>query len=138
MNNNNVDVKELQGYEKDFNENKLMNKITKYAKFAGGELLYMVNILWEILKDPAVPAMAKAPIIGSLGYFINPIDLIADGIPGIGLTDDTAALAAALGLVRMYATEAIKDKAILNTQKILKLTDEEATSVRNLLNRRGF
>ena len=54
-------VKEAQGYEKDFNENKLMNKIIKYAKFAGGELLYMVNILWEILKDPAVPATVKNP-----------------------------------------------------------------------------
>ena len=131
-------VKEAQGYEKDFNENKLMNKIIKYAKFAGGELLYMVNILWEILKDPAVPAMVKTPIIGSLGYFINPIDLIADGTPGIGLTDDTAVLAAALSLVKTYATEDIKDKAILNTQKILKLTDEEATNIRNLLNTRGF
>ena len=138
MNNKNVEVKELQGYEKDFNENKLMNKITKYAKVAGGEVLYLVNILWEILKDPAVPAMAKAPIIGGLGYFINPIDLIPDVAPGVGLADDTTMLAGALALVKAFTNEKHKDNAILNVQKLLNLTDDEANDIRYMIDKRGF
>ena len=34
----------------------------------------------------------KALIVGSLGYFISPLDLIPDYIPIIGLTDDAAVL----------------------------------------------
>lgn len=31
-------------------------------------------------------------LAGALGYFILPVDVIPDGIPGLGFTDDAAAL----------------------------------------------
>ena len=38
--------------------------------------------------------------MGALAYFIVPIDVIPDFIPGLGFTDDAAILAAAISAVR--------------------------------------
>lgn len=65
-------------------------------------------MLFYSLKDPSVPMKAKATIIGALGYFIAPIDLIADPIPVAGYGDDLAAIIATLGVISIYLTEETK------------------------------
>lgn len=50
-------------------------------------------------------------IYGALGYFILPLDMIPDVIPGAGYTDDLGALAAAIGIVSMYVTDEVKASA---------------------------
>lgn len=42
---------------------------------------------------PHLPWKSLLAIIGSLLYFLNPLDLIPDFIPGIGLLDDITVLA---------------------------------------------
>ena len=54
---------------------------------------------------------AKFVIIGALGYFIFPVDLIPDFIPVAGYTDDLTALMAALVMVAFYINEDTKKKA---------------------------
>lgn len=50
-------------------------------------------------------------IIGALGYFILPLDLIPDFAAGVGFTDDLGALGLALIQVAMYIDEDVKLKA---------------------------
>jgi uncharacterized membrane protein YkvA (DUF1232 family) len=107
MNNNNNIVK----YEKEYSEKGLMDKITSVGKKMGVKLIYVCLILAYTLKNPAVPMKIKATIISALGYVIAPIDLIFDGIPGIGYTDDIASVMFAFGLITMYITPEIKQQA---------------------------
>ena len=54
----------------------------------------------------------KMIIIGALGYFILPIDLIPDFIPVAGFTDDASALVACLKTVSDNVTPEVRTKAI--------------------------
>ena len=64
--------------------------------------------MYYTLQKPATPVWAKTMIIGALGYFISPIDLIPDFIPIAGYTDDLTALVAAIVAVAMYIDEDVK------------------------------
>ncbi len=70
-------------------------------------------LLYYTLQKPNVPKKVKATIIGALGYFILPLDLIPDFLVGIGYTDDLGALGLALFQVAMYIDDDIKSKARL-------------------------
>ena len=50
-------------------------------------------------------------IYGALAYFISPIDIIPDLLPGLGYTDDLTVLLAAIGIVAANITPAIKEQA---------------------------
>lgn len=54
-------------------------------------LLALVERLVELL--PRATAASRALIVGALLYFINPFDLVADALIGIGLLDDVGVLA---------------------------------------------
>ncbi|MCE4049583.1 MULTISPECIES: YkvA family protein [Bacillaceae] len=96
---------------KHFSEEKFWGKLAKFAKKAGASVVYAVLLLYFTLKKPEVPVKAKTTIIGALGYFILPIDLIPDMAVGIGFTDDLGALGIALIQVAMYIDEDTKQKA---------------------------
>ena len=68
-------------------------------------------LLYYTLQKDNVPLKAKAVIIGALGYFIAPFDLIPDFLPIIGYTDDFGALMMALATVSMYIDSEVKSKA---------------------------
>lgn len=103
-----INVKEYQNH---YSEEKLFDKIVKYAKAAGIKVVYVVLILFYTLKKPDLPVKVRGTIIGALGYFIFPIDLISDLIPVIGYTDDMALLIAALGITAFYIDDEAKEKA---------------------------
>ena len=50
-------------------------------------------------------------IYGALGYFILPLDLIPDAVPGLGYTDDFAAISALLKLTWDNISDETIDKA---------------------------
>lgn len=92
-------------------EEKLFWKLKKYAVIAGKKVVYVVLLLFYTLQKENVPLRAKAIIIGSLGYFISPIDIIPDFIPVLGYTDDFGALMMALAIVSIYIDKEVKSKA---------------------------
>ena len=100
-------------YSKDYSEDSLFKKIKKSFSKAGVSVL-----LLYALKDPSVPMKAKATILGTLGYFIAPLDLIADPIPVAGYGDDLAAIITALGIISIYLTEETKQKARNKTKEL--------------------
>lgn len=57
---------------------------------------------WYCALDPATPASVRAILLGALGYFVMPADLIPDFIAGLGFTDDATVLAAAIGAIRAH------------------------------------
>ncbi|CAI9393312.1 YkvA family protein [Niallia sp. Sow4_A1] len=96
---------------KHYSEEKFWKKLARFGKKAGSSVVYAVLLLYYTLQKPNVPKKVKATIIGALGYFILPIDLIPDFLVGIGYTDDLGALGIALLQVAMYIDDDIKSKA---------------------------
>lgn len=82
----------LEKYGTNYSEPSLWKKIGKFAAKAGLKVIYYALILYYSLKSDKVSKKEKALIIGALGYFILPVDLVPDLIPGVGFADDAAAL----------------------------------------------
>jgi len=104
-------LEKMQKSEKYYSDNKFWDKLKKFAKKAGSSVVYAVLLLYYTLQKPEVPKKTKAIIIGALGYFILPVDLIPDMVLGVGFTDDLGALGIALFQVAMYIDDDIKNKA---------------------------
>lgn len=112
-------------YSKDYSEDSLFKKIKSVFSKAGVSVVYGVLLLFYALQDPAVPMGAKATIVGALGYFIAPLDLIPDIAPGVGYGDDMTAVITALGVVSVYITPEIKIKARTKTREWFSNVNEE-------------
>jgi uncharacterized membrane protein YkvA (DUF1232 family) len=94
-----------------YSESRFWDKVKKYAKVAGSEVIEKALWLFYAAQRPETPAWAKAVIYGALAYFILPADAIPDLVPLAGYTDDLGALAAAIGMVSLYISDDVKEKA---------------------------
>ncbi|GIO25525.1 YkvA family protein [Ornithinibacillus bavariensis] len=102
---------ELEKHVEHYSEEKLWKKIQRFAKKAGASVIYVVLILYYTLQKPELPVKVKATILGALGYFILPIDIIPDVALGAGFVDDLGVLTAALLQVAAYVDDEVKRKA---------------------------
>lgn len=106
------EVHEVQKYGTYYSDNRFWKKVERVAKKVGATVLLPVFTLYYMLQDDKVSLQHKAYIVGALGYFILPIDLIPDGIlPIIGFTDDIAVMTLVLKLVKDGITPEIKARA---------------------------
>lgn len=101
----------LHGYATAYSESSFHQKITRYAKAAGREVVEKALWLFLAAQSPDTPRWAKTAIYGALGYFIFPLDAIPDFAAVVGYTDDLGVLAAALATVSMYVTDDIKERS---------------------------
>lgn len=111
MSNNKV-PQNIESYQSKYSESGLWSKVKSVAKKAGVKTIYMVLLLYYALKSPSTSIKDKAKIYGALGYFILPLDLIPDGIPFVGYTDDITALASILHSIWKNITPEIKQQAL--------------------------
>ena len=84
------------------------------ASNAAQQLGRQVKLLYQMLKD-ATSGKFKAPwatvsaITAALLYFVSPVDLLPDFVPGAGLIDDALVIALCVSVIRMdlrrYAKE---------------------------------
>ena len=79
---------------------KIDSNLSGMKKGALAKIWDKVQILYRIVKNPAIPFIEKAPAIGALIYAISPIDAILDFIPGLGLADDAAVIAIAIASLK--------------------------------------
>ena len=89
----------IQEYEKQYTEEKFWDKISTMAKNAGVKVIYMALLLYYALDRASLSLKDRALIIGALGYFILPLDLVSDLLPAIGFLDDAAILLAIIKLL---------------------------------------
>lgn len=97
--------------KENFSVEAFWNKVKTAAIKAGHSVIYTSLLLFYVLQKRDVPKRVKFVIIGSLAYFIAPIDVIPDFVAGLGYTDDLGALTAALIQAAMYVDEEVKEQA---------------------------
>lgn len=112
-------------YEKHYSEESFWQKIKRTIHQLGGKYLEDVLVLYYTLQSPQTPFYVKAIIIGALGYFISPIDVIPDVLPVIGYTDDAVVIAATLktvsrAIVKHCKIEEFRKKAQQKIKELLK------------------
>ncbi|MEM6580402.1 MAG: YkvA family protein, partial [Pseudomonadota bacterium] len=98
-------------YQQAFTENRFWQKLRRYAATAGREVVEKALLLFYAAQEEQAPRWAKATIAGALGYFIVPIDAIADLTPGVGYADDLGVLVLAIAAVASYINDDVRDKA---------------------------
>lgn len=96
----------------------MAGKLSKVAKKAGQKLVYAALLLYYVLKSPSVKKGDKTTILGALGYFILPIDLLPDFIPVAGFADDLSAIMLALHAVWKNITPEIKAMAAAKASEL--------------------
>jgi len=98
-------------FNSSYSESSFWQKLAKYAKAAGYELVEKALWLYYAAQDPDTPLKAKAIIYSALGYFILPLDVVPDITPVIGYSDDLAVLATALATVAIHINANVKAQA---------------------------
>lgn len=105
------------GYKEQYSDESYWQKTKQFAINIGKEAIEKSLIMYYCMKDADTPAKHKSIILSALGYFIMPIDLIPDLLPG-GWADDLGALALAFSMV----TSSIKQVHVeMARQKLAKL-----------------
>jgi uncharacterized membrane protein YkvA (DUF1232 family) len=97
-------------YEDAFTDSGFWNKLKKYAKTAGREVVEKALLLYYAAQEEQAPKWAKATIAGALGYFIVPLDAIADITPAVGYADDLGVLVLAIAAVTRYVNADVRAK----------------------------
>jgi uncharacterized membrane protein YkvA (DUF1232 family) len=98
-------------FEVAYSENRFWNKLKRYAKTAGTEVVEKALLLYYAAQEEKAPAWAKGTIAAALGYFIVPLDAITDLAPGIGYADDLGVLVLAIAAVAAYVNDDVRAKA---------------------------
>ncbi len=117
-----MDLPDFLKYRDYFTKNAFVEKISRIAKRSGAKLVYAALILYYTLESDKVSVKDKAIIIGALGYFISPLDVIPDAIPIAGLGDDLAVLMYVIHKVWNEVSDDVKAKA---HSKLSKWFDED-------------
>ncbi|MDE6341951.1 MAG: DUF1232 domain-containing protein [Muribaculaceae bacterium] len=81
----------LKEYAGHYNAGSLFEKLKTAARKAGKKTVHLVLILYYATFDKALPVKDRLMVLAALGYFILPVDMIPDVLPG-GFADDAAAL----------------------------------------------
>ena len=100
-----------QKHKKSFSELKLWKKISQFGKQIGSQGVYTALLLFYAYKRKETPRWAKNIIVGVVGYFIAPVDVIPDLTPFLGYTDDLKLLAVAVGTLGAYINSEVKEQA---------------------------
>lgn len=110
--------KDIEKYQEHYSEPKFAGKLAKVAKSAGRKMVYAALLLYYVLKSPSVKKGDKTTIIGALGYFILPLDILPDFIPMVGFADDLSAILLALHAVWKNITPEIKAMAAAKASEL--------------------
>ena len=94
-----------------FSENRFWKKLQHYARTAGLKTVYSALLLFYAYRRNETPRWAKNIVLGTLGYFLSPIDAIPDLSPVIGYTDDLGVLAFGLVTIAAYVNEQVREQA---------------------------
>lgn len=109
---------DIQHNKNEYNEEKFLSKIGRFAGALGGGFITKAITLWYTLRDKDTPAWAKTIILGALGYFILPVDAIPDILPVVGFSDDLTALVSATAMIWSHIKPEHSQKAKDRVKKL--------------------
>lgn len=101
----------LEKYRREFSDPAFWKKLQQYARQAGVKIVYTALLLFYAYKRKETPTWARSIVLGVLGYFLAPIDIIPDLTPIIGYTDDIGVLSFGLITIAAYVNKDVKGKA---------------------------
>lgn len=110
---------QLVRYGSFYSESRFWSKIKRITQRTGAELLRPVLQLFYLLQDGEVSLKRKAYIIGALGYFILPIDVIPDFIAVLGFTDDIAVMTLLLKELKDNLTPEIQERVDRKVKELM-------------------
>lgn len=124
---------DITDYEELYSEGALSTKLSRFAKKAGKQIVFYVLLLYHTLIS-SDSLLNKAVVMGALGYFILPMDIIFDFIPFTGFTDDLAILTFAVSQILSDLTPTIKKNAFKDLRNIFpNVTKKECEEMINKL-----
>lgn len=104
--------------KKNIDIGKFWNKVRKYATAAGQKLIYSALLMFYAFREDDTPGWAKSAILGSIAYFVAPLDSIPDLTPFLGFTDDLGVLTVGLMTVAAYINEDVKRQARIQMNRL--------------------
>ena len=104
-------------FEDAYTEEGFWNKLKGYARVAGKEVVEKALLLYYAGNEEKAPAWAKATIAAALGYFIVPLDAVADLTPAVGYADDLGVLVLAIAAVATYINDDVRKKTAEKMQR---------------------
>ena len=105
VNNDSVNMDNFSG---SYSEDKFWSKITNFPSKAGCSVLRSAITLYVLLTEANLPVLGKISVFCALGYFIAPVDLIPDFLPG-GFVDDLAVMSTLLSKLQIFSNDNIED-----------------------------
>ncbi|MFK7936139.1 MAG: YkvA family protein [Saprospiraceae bacterium] len=111
-------------YVQYFSEAQLWKKLQNYTKQAGMKVVYSALLLFYAYKRTETPSWAKRIVIGALGYFISPFDMLPDLTPLIGYTDDIGILSFGIVAIAAYINDDVRTNARERLEKWFGEIDE--------------
>lgn len=99
----------MADYSEHYSDEGFWSKLGRLPESAGCRLARSAVTLWCVLKSPDTPLWARTTIVAALAYFVWPIDLLPDPLPG-GLLDDAAVLGLALAEIELFVTPEIQEE----------------------------
>lgn len=103
--------KMIEGQDQHYSDKKFLHKMKKLGGGLGYKAMQAAATLYVALLSPDMPKSSKLIVLGALGYFILPLDLVVDFLPLFGLTDDAFVILTALGKVYLSITDEMKEEA---------------------------
>ena len=119
-------MNEVNKYAKNYSEKGFWEKVKRYSLKFGVKPIYLLLLLFYLI--PKVSIIDKAIIIGGLGYFISPFDIIPDAIPVVGYIDDMAVLMFVYSRVKSNLDDETIQKAKDKLRSIFGNFDENIIS----------
>lgn len=101
----------IKKYRRYFSDERFWEKLRGHARNAGVKIVYTALLLFYAYRRKETPTWARSIILGVLGYFLAPIDLIPDLTPILGYTDDLGVLAFGLVTIAAYVNQEVRQKA---------------------------
>ena len=101
----------IKKYRRYFSDERFWAKLRNHARNAGVKIVYTALLLFYAYRRKETPTWARSIILGVLGYFVAPIDLIPDLTPILGYTDDLGVLGFGLVTIAAYVNQDVRQQA---------------------------
>jgi uncharacterized membrane protein YkvA (DUF1232 family) len=97
-------------FEVAYSDKGFWSKLKHHGRSASREVIERALLLYYAAQEENAPAWAKGTIAAALGYFIVPLDAIADLAPAVGYADDLGVLVLAIAAVAAYINDNVRAK----------------------------